>query len=725
MSRAIVLAVVALCCLLPAAQAGDRPLRDWINDLDDASVLVRLEAIEVLADAGADATDAVPRLEKLAKSESLQLRLPAALAIYRISGTRGPAIAALTAMLRSDTGPQAKARALAALHLLGAASAAAAPEMLALVDHPEAMLRSRALAVLACLGRPVVPAVLERLADLQPERRRQAAHAVVRLHRWVDEDGAKAIAQRLEDSDSTVRLCCARALWARGNSSTALVKVLTDAVRHSELVAHPVLDSIEETADPRQRGTARPILEAALHSDRLSIQVRAARQLYRLDGNADAVLPIYLAALKNPDHRLYGPTVDGLKELGPRAAPAVPRLMALMRDEGLEHIDFAEVFACIGPAAVPPLVDALKEARGSLFGVNIRMALDVLADEAFGRVVPLLNHADARVRQAACEILGGTIRQRKNAARLLKPLLMDAALQVQGAARAALGRIEAAGAGKTQDDDPATPRPPSPPTGGPAEARRLAQALLAGLRKEPPRWPGWVDLQLLKQLDRKVSEPEVTKVVPVLLECLDQDGGTFDWAHPSVTERAAELLATIAPEPTRRQAVRRLEKRLFAEDEPIKIAVALVHLDKGHPGAIATLLRVVAEPDSARDPIAETALSMLREAGPAAKEALGDLRALLTDRRLFIPLSAAEAIWRISKDADACLPVALEGIGPGQRTDVRQVAHAFLVEMGPAAKAALPALLALRKKYPALDRPLMAKTIRAIDPTALKEIPSD
>src|SRR5262245_15361951 len=71
-----------------------RPLRDWLADLDDEDLLIREEAIEVLAQAGPAAKSAVGRLTKLLAHESRPLRTRAALAVWRISGDARPAVTA-------------------------------------------------------------------------------------------------------------------------------------------------------------------------------------------------------------------------------------------------------------------------------------------------------------------------------------------------------------------------------------------------------------------------------------------------------------------------------------------------------------------------------------------------------------------------------------------------------------------------------------------------------
>src|SRR5262249_15410746 len=146
---------------------------------------------------------------------------------------------------------------------------------------------------------------------------------------------------------------------------------------------------------------------------------------------------------------------------------------------------------------------------------------------------------------------------------------------------------------------------------------------------------------------------------------------------------AAEALARIAPEPARKLGIRRLEKRLLTEDDPTRIAVAILHLDKEHALARATLQRVLQEAELFTDPALVSALAALGHAGPAAKAALDDVRALLHDHRSIVRIAAAEVVWRIGKDPDACVPVLLDALAPAQAAGVRYEALVRLAEMGP------------------------------------------
>jgi HEAT repeat protein len=846
MSRAAILSVLLLA-LPSGAEAADRPLREWINDLDNASVLVRLEAIEVLADAGADAADAVPRLEKLVRTEPLGVRLPAALAIYRVTGRTALAITALAESLRGDTDPQARVHALGVLQLMGADAATAAGEILDLADDTDAFVRSRAVAVLACLGRPVVPAVLERLADAQPHRRRQAVRALLHLHRLLTEDDTRRVERGLEDTDSVVHLGCARVLWGRAVSSVAVVRVLTEAVRSGGVAGRAVLDGIEESATPRRRAAARSVLDAALRGSDPELRLRAARELYRIDGEDEALLPVCIAALKSPNQTLYPPALAALRGLGRRGTPALPVLIERFRDGDLHELEPERSFGCMGAAVVPKLIDLLHETRDvDHLARDVEIALARIGEPAIPALLPLLTHDREEIREAACSVLAMTIPPGKKVAPQLVRLLEDSsdavryqaihALRNLGpAAREAVPRIVEV-ARKADPDFQVLCLSALSAIGG--DSQVLTKAALAAMdstseivRLEAfqllwsvdPRHPACVRhapallrttlgcLQIrsiiepdnpaaprlaLVLIDRLRSEknwefrrlialsladigPAAKDAVPVLaegltqpglevrtwtVECLQRTGGgdprrmvhalvevldeggtpslhrhaidllgafgaeareavpallaILRWGTEEEIEAAARALSRISPGRGRRQGVRLLEKRLLLDLNPHIAAKGLLRFDPGHPAALATLRRVLHEEVLPDKRVLKTTLEALWNAGPAAKDVLDDVRALMSDRRPLVRIHAAMVAWRIGNDRDAAVRVLVEALGAEHPNAIHRYALEALQKMGPAAKAALPALRECLQKALPGEGYSITDAIQAIDPKA-------
>src|SRR5436309_303243 len=99
MCSRLFLAIPFLALSVRAAEPpAERPVAEWVKDLDDAQSLVRAEALELLIRAEANA--AVPQLTKLLADPLPSVRRRAAVALWKIDGQTKPAIAALTAAVR-------------------------------------------------------------------------------------------------------------------------------------------------------------------------------------------------------------------------------------------------------------------------------------------------------------------------------------------------------------------------------------------------------------------------------------------------------------------------------------------------------------------------------------------------------------------------------------------------------------------------------------------------
>jgi hypothetical protein len=104
--------------------------------------------------------------------------------------------------------------------------------------------------------------------------------------------------------------------------------------------------------------------------------------------------------------------------------------------------------------------------------------------------------------------------------------------------------------------------------------------------------------------------------------------------------------------------------------------------------AVLRLLRGLPDGLRRRDAVTEAAARALGAFGGGAREAIPDLRGLLETG---CAVAAADALWSVTGDADAVLPVLLREL-TGPTTDRRRRAAAVLGRLGPAARPALPGL---------------------------------
>jgi HEAT repeat protein len=222
--------------------------------------------------------------------------------------------------------------ALACLEAMGKKAAPAVPALLAALDDPADEVRRGAARILAGLGeRPdqVLPVLYEALGDREPfgigggpvglERGRAREAAVGALVRY----GETARAWLLEhagDTDPAVRVDVARALARLG-----------------------------------ERERAARLLRGVLESDAgLLSRVEALETLARIDPGSEVVLATAVRFLDDPLDMLRRVGWETLRTLGPRAAPALPRVReALARGEG----EAVEVLTAMGAAAAPAVAD--------------------------------------------------------------------------------------------------------------------------------------------------------------------------------------------------------------------------------------------------------------------------------------------------------------------------------------------------------------------------------
>ncbi|MFJ8593895.1 HEAT repeat domain-containing protein [Streptomyces sp. NPDC093598] len=123
--------------------------------------------------------------------------------------------------------------------------------------------------------------------------------------------------------------------------------------------------------------------------------------------------------------------------------------------------------------------------------------------------------------------------------------------------------------------------------------------------------------------------------------------------------------------------------------------------------AVSRLLRGMPDGLRRRDAVAEAAVRALGASGSAAHEAIPDLRGLLeTD----CAVAAADALWSVTGDADAVLPVLVRELtvpGSGRR----RRAAAVLGRLGPAARPALPGLRGMAGSGDAWERATAAGAV--------------
>jgi HEAT repeat protein len=158
--------------------------------------------------------------------------------------------------------------------------------------------------------------------------------------------------------------------------------------------------------------------------------------------------------------------------------------------------------------------------------------------------------------------------------------------------------------------------------------------------------------------------------------------------------------------------------RLLREDSDSTVrteaarALGRIGLEAGSAGKVLAAVLAGKEGGDALRCEAARALARADPQGPGTDAAL---RAAANDRSGFVGVSAAEALWRASGDADRAALALVARLSDRQ---VRAAAAQVLYRMGPLAKAAVPALLAAAKDKDRLFRESVVMALQKIDPRA-------
>jgi HEAT repeat protein len=500
-----------------------------------------------------------------------------------------------------------------------------------------------------------------------------------------------ALQKALRDADGRVRRAAAQTLGWLGAAAQPALPDLMAALRNAE---DPVLQSRAVLALAGMGKAAIPALLKALQDEDCSVRRRAAEALAHGGRSADRAVPPLLEALRDEDlvvrrqalralqacsqHDWYMVSAlqaipamiralraedmivrryaaSSLGHFGPLAFPAVPALLQASGDEdsqlrssalwALGRIRFpsGEVTAVILTAVDDPEPAVRLEAVWALEGVR-------RADMPAARhaLIRAMGDENADVRQAAVDIVSN-LGQAPSCEPQLLECARDTNCRVRAAAIGALGN-----------------------------GRRVPATLpiLAGALRDPA---GTVRKEALRAVGR--FGPSDAAAVPTLIAAL-QDG------RPSVRRAAAVGLENIgqAAQPAVPALLRLLEDR----DQRVmrQAAMALARIAPSNRASVPVLIAFLRDREAADRFHAAYILALIdaKEAIPALVDVLRE------DAGMFTP--AANALKQLRAGARAVPPL-IEGL-KDKRSGVRIAAAYALGNLGPEAKAAIPALTALQ-----------------------------
>jgi HEAT repeat protein len=565
-------------------------------------------------------------------------------------------------------------------------------DWLAALHSQNETTRFEASQVLGLVGADAVPGLVKAMEDASPAVREAAAQGL-RLAGPAAKAAVSPLIHALEDKDDEVRLLAARALGGIGPAAAEAGKPLVEFLQAEDWQRRPA--AVEALALIRSKDSVAPLTSALKHQDQF-VRTAAAEALAHLGPAAgDAVLSLR-EALQDPSDWVRIQAAVALAYVEPKRAPdAVAALFSILRDAATRdrwdaHFlrdEVAEALEALGPLAVEPLRvnlhDKDVEVR-RLAAWNFRWVSSDLSRAAVTDLAAALSDPDPHVQWCAARMLRVVRDESESVAvpALVKavgsdnPAVREEALtalrwagpkvnaQAKDAFRAALGvkdeKVRLAAAEALADIDPSV--------------QEAEDVLVAALKDREPS----VRCSVACSLGRFGK-----KAVPLLVAALADE-------EAAVRSGAAGTLAGIGPDAA--PARDALVEGLIDSEEHVRAAAALALAcicpdDRVGWDRISALLR---DSDlSARWHVIES----LERLGPAARPVLPAIRAACADPA--VRVNAAVALTRIDPDrTDEAVAVLIAALEKPSGVYEDEQAAKRLEELGPAARAAVPALTA-------------------------------
>jgi HEAT repeat protein len=324
---------------------------------------VRKLAIRSLSKMECDAVDALPTLQRLLSDPEMEIRFEAVAAI--VSVQKNPdALSSVLGTVLSDKSPDVRAAAVRALGGLGEPGAGHVPSLVKLLDDsddrwhsftPDMVgtrpVRSDSAMALAEMGDDarVALAKLRTMMNSDSDSlvRVAAAYAIARLDNAA-KDAMEYLIAAVQDQEGgyAVPEAAAEALGKLGPKAKSALPVLVDALRHPETMVR--IHVVEAIASISPESAESRLLNMLDDADAL-VRASAIESLGPLRNASPQLLRSYITALDDSDPivgtRVRRAAAVALGKLQERAAPALPRLKQLVREEDSEWVKDAAVEA--------------------------------------------------------------------------------------------------------------------------------------------------------------------------------------------------------------------------------------------------------------------------------------------------------------------------------------------------------------------------------------------
>lgn len=631
-------------------------LPQLIVALDDPDSQVFANAAAAIAEIGADAADAIPKLIELTDSrkgrgfrsrDREQALLRAAYALSKI----GPAAkSALLAGLKSDdTG--IRRGAAKAFGMIGAPARDAIPGLIENLGHGDEALRRDAVEALALIGEASVEPLISSLGWPDAKVREGSAHALGGLATAAKKAIEPLLRASKEEKETAVLAAVIGAIPKVGTSHEKSVPVLVDALCDARPEIHHAAENAFVLVRP-PGAFAVPAVAKLLDGPHSQI---AATMLGYFGADARSAGPALLAAAKRttPPSPAY---LEPLARLGSAAVPSLVTEISAVPVQDVSRGHWAlKTLAQIGGSAVPALEKELasQDASVRLAAVMILATQGSSARSVQAGVLKLAGDSEALVRAAVLEAVEPLGIASGRAVELISLLVKDPAPSVRIAAAAAAGALGPAGrpladelAGLIGDKDPKVRMTAMKSIGSIGGGKEAASMLAAHLS----------DSTL-----RPAALNALGKLGPASAIAVPQMVALFSSAEPTARAEILRVFASIGQDA--RAALEVVSPALKSEDEVMR--------------ASAVSAFVAIQPDKAAGVVAATnALGdHSRQVREAAAAGISRLAEQTSDRAASAALPLIENIRKESDDR-----YAMDALRALRVKDPAVVAKAFTME---------------------------------------------
>jgi len=352
------------------ANMGKPVILPLCNTLAHGRPGLRAGAALTLGDMSAERDAVMPELLPAIHDPDGSVRLAVAEAIVNLDYTRSaPVVSALREFLRGKDSTQAQ-KAARLLEIIGSRAHPASDDLLKLLQHDELPVAWQAAEALWAIdnrfGAAMIPAICRVLADGTVPQQRRAVSIAGSMGPLALPCTAHLV-RLCHEADVPMRLACADALpritpAVNEEVARSLAFVLQQKHRLFRRYRHQCFIRLEKLG-PDARFCL-PTLADIVADEESSYRTTAARVMVRIAPEEKSIGKDYLrSVIWNRNSYDWDDVADALNSLGPKAAFAMPELLAVLRDRPTSPDPvIIEILTEIGPgasAALPYLLEAL------------------------------------------------------------------------------------------------------------------------------------------------------------------------------------------------------------------------------------------------------------------------------------------------------------------------------------------------------------------------------